>query len=276
MEKPLFKIKELKINPDDRTGVELISFVESPAIQENFEFFKYDIPAVLPYFKFTCSPEPEVIATSHPFCKEHAGRVYHEIEIQDWANLNHSEGNYYSAGWIQDSNFFQTFDGTNTTDFSGSQQLYNCRHTLRRCTSINEVPRNKWKYLDQSLSEESGDIYLTLADDEKRIVKGCVLVSGKMIYRNNVDGLNNPGYVYFSRETVKLAKEKYGFNRSISVNHKEDKTGSAILLNSWLEEDEQLKQTRWFCEYKIIGEELWQYVKAKKVLGFSVESLFAF
>lgn len=273
--KPTLKVKELKINPDDRTGIELISFVEKPAIEENFEFFKYEIPDVLPFFKFTCAPEPEVIPTSHPFCREHAGRVYHQSEINEWAKLDHSEGNYYSSGWIQESDFFQNFDGTTSTDFSGSQQLYNCRHTLRRVTSINEVPRNKWKYLDTSLSEENGDIYLEMADEEKRIVRGCVLVSGKMIYRNNVDGQNNPGYVFFSRNTVRLAKEKYGWNRSISVQHKDEVTGSAILMNSWLEEDETLNQTKWYCEYKIIGEKLWEYIKAKKVLGFSVEALFS-
>jgi hypothetical protein len=280
--KNLFTIKELKINPDDKSGVELISFVESPAIEANFDVFKYDIPDILPFFKFTAAPEPERISTSHPFCIDHAGRVYHESEINDWATLNHSSGDtlnhssgdYYSAGWIQESDFFQTFDGNTATDFSGSQQLYNCRHTLRRVSSINEVPRSKWKYLNASLAEETGEIFLELSSDEKREVSGPVLISGKMIFRSNADGLGSPGYVFFSRETVRLAMKKYGFNRSISVQHKSDFTGSAILLDSWLTETDN--QTIWNCRYKIIGEELWQFVKTKKVLGFSVESLFSF
>jgi hypothetical protein len=275
--KQIFQIKELTINDSDRTGVECISFVENPAIEEQFEFFKYDIPAILPYFKFTAYPDPEVIATSHPFCKEHAGRVYHTSEINEWSTLNHSKGDYYGSGWIDDSNFFQSFDGSGSQGFQGSSQLYQCRHTLVRVASMDEVPRNKWKYLDMSLSEEvqNGQVTLQLSDELKREVSGPVLISNKMIYRHNVDGFNNPGYVFFSRETVRKAKEKYGFNRSISVQHKENITGSAILLDSWLVEDEKTNTTKWFCKYKIIGEQLWNYIQNKKVLGFSIEALFA-
>jgi hypothetical protein len=271
-----FKIKELKIEEENGTGVELISFVESPAIETNFTYLKYEIPKVLPYFKFTAAPEPETISTSHPFCREHAGRVYHQSEINEWSSLNHSPGDYYSAGWIQESNFFQDFNGETSTTFSGSEQLYNCRHSLRRVTSINEVPRSKWKYLDSSLAEENGNIYLSLSNEEKHEVTGPVLISGKMIFRSNSDGLGNPGFVYFSRNTVRLAMKKFGFNRSISVHHKTDMTGSAILLDSWLEENEETSQTVWMCKYKIIGNELWEFVKSQKVLGFSVEALFTF
>lgn len=267
-----FQIKELKINEEnDGTGVELISFVDSPATEIEFEAFgKYTIPQVLPFYKFTCAPEPEIIETSHPFCRRNAGKVYHESEINKWGAMKD-----YAKGWIVESNFFRDFNGNTSTSFSGSEQIYNCRHTLRRVTSMNEVPRDKWRYLN--LEEEKNEqIYLTLSDVEKREVSGVVLVSGKMIYRNNCDGLGNPGYIYFSRNTVRLAKQKYGFNRTISVHHKTDLTGSAILLDSWLVEDEELNQTFWHCKYKIIGNDLWNMVKAKQVLGFSLEALFAF
>lgn len=279
MEKQVFKIKELKIDETGRSGVEAISFVSEPAIEENFEFFgKYIIPTILPFFKFTASPEPEIIPTSHNFCKEHAGKVYHESEINQWADLNHSSGDYYSNGWIQESNFFRDFNGQTSTSFSGSEQLYQCRHSLLRVTSMSEVPRNKWRYLDVRMSEEyqNGLISLQLSDEEKREVSGPVLVSNKMIYRNDVDGSGSPGYVFFSRDTVRKAMKKYGYCRTITAQHRDNITGSAILMDSWLEENDELNQTKWFCRYKILGNDLWEYVKAKKVMGFSVEALFTF
>ena len=35
----MFIIRELKINDDDITGVQAISFVENPAIETDFEYF---------------------------------------------------------------------------------------------------------------------------------------------------------------------------------------------------------------------------------------------
>ena len=108
---------------------------------------------------------------------------------------------------------------------------------------------------------------------EKRIVKGMVLQSNQMIYRNNADGTGNPGYVYFSRNTVRQMKEKYGYNRSITFQHNEDITGTCILLDSYLEENDIKNTTKWFLSYKVIDNKLWEVIKAKKVVGFSLEAL---
>ena len=111
--------------------------------------------------------------------------------------------------------------------------------------------------------------------EPKREVQGLVLKSNQMIYRTNVDNEGNPGYVYFSRDTVRKLKENYGYNRSISLQHQQNVTGQAILLDSWLEEDDKLNETRWFVKYKIIGEKFWQQIVTKKVSGFSIEALFS-
>ena len=116
-------------------------------------------------------------------------------------------------------------------------------------------------------------VQFSVSDFEKRIVKGMVLQSNQMIYRNDANGEGTPGYVYFSRNTIRQMKEKYGYNRAITFQHNEDITGNAIMLDSWLEEDDVKKSTKWFVSYKIVSDKLWEVVKAKKVIGFSIEAL---
>ena len=82
--------------------------------------------------------------------------------------------------------------------------------------------------------------------------------------------------MFFSRETIRKIKEKYGFNRTITIEHAGDITGNAILLDSWLVEDEEKGQTEWYLKYKILNDKLWEVIKDEMVTGFSVEALFTF
>lgn len=267
-----FKIRELKVNEDDPTGVQAISFVDRPAIETDFEYFAAQL---LPYFKYTAYPEPEVIATSHDFCKDHAGKIYHESEIKTWSSPS-------DPGWIKDADFFTNFQGDKggpnyegNYSFNCDSQLYNCRHKLVRVSRKQDIPSNK-RHLEPTLEFiDQHFVKMELLSEPKREVQGLVLKSNQMIYRHDVDGAGNPGYVYFSRETVRQLKEKYGYNRSISFMHRDDITGQAILMDSWLEEDDKLKQTQWFVKYKIIGDKLWEQIKSNNVKGFSIEALFS-
>ena len=95
-----------------------------------------------------------------------------------------------------------------------------------------------------------------------------------MIIRRDVDGMGTPGYIYFSRDTVRKLQKKYGFNRTVTIMHQEDITGAVILLDSWIVENDTMNETQWFVKYKIVSDKLWQLIKEKKVKGFSIESLF--
>lgn len=256
--KKLFKIKELKIDEnDDITGTHAVSFVDSPAIERRFEYFKNDYHE---FFKFTAAPDPEVIETSHKFCREHAGKVYHISEIQKWDRYKNEDG------FIKESNFFKDFNGKGHQGFNGDSQLYNCRHSLIRINGPSEIP-SKWKD-----NFEANRIYLKIENEEKRIVTGPILISNKMIYRKDVDGEGNEGYVFFSKDTIRKMQKKYGLNKRISLQHEEDMTGHAIMIKSFLkEEDDKLI---WYGSYQIISDELWNYVKTQKVIGFSIEALF--
>lgn len=266
--KKTFSIKELLIDEDNpEHGIHAISIVDNPAIEVPFQYFA---KGLLPFWKWTAYPDDEVIETSHEFCKNHAyindSRVYHTTEVQSWAALK-------DKTFIPESNFFASFDD-NATNFNGDQQIFNCRHYLERVSSINEVPKNK-RHLITFNNEHI--INFKIENDEKRIIKGMVLQSNQLIYRNDV-GNGSSGYVYVSKDTIKKLFKKYGFNRSITFQHRDDITGNAILLKSYLVENDNIIQ--WFMEYKILptitGNKIWNIIKSYGTggMGFSLEAIF--
>jgi hypothetical protein len=136
-------------------------------------------------------------------------------------------------------------------------------------------------FAKQINGETTQRITFKIEDTEKKTIRGLILQSGQMIYRNDIGG--QPGYVWFSRETVRKLKEKYGMNRSLTFQHRDDVTGNAILMKSWLEEedDDDIKITKWFMEFKLLptatGEKLWNVIKAfDGECGFSIEAIFNF
>lgn len=272
--KNLFSIKELLIDEENpELGIHAISIVDDPAIEVPFLYFN---KGLLPFWKWTAYPEEELLDNSHEFCKEHAfinkDRVYHTSEIQEWGKLSKANKDIYK--FIPESNFFETFDD-NVSNFNGDQQIFNCRHYLLRVDSINEVPKEKRHMLNMN---KEYIIEFRIDDEEKRIIKGLCLQSGQFIFRNDV-GNGHPGYVYLSRDTIRKLKEKYGYNRSLTFQHRDDITGNAILMKSWIEEDDINNRTKWFMEYKILptstGDKLWNIIKANDgACGFSIEAIF--
>jgi hypothetical protein len=246
------KIKECIILEDDElTGVEAVSYVYQPAFEEYFVALNRESFAS-EYFQFTADPEPELIETSHEFCKARAGGIFHINQIRAWATLDPKEN-----AFIPESNFFATFDGS-ARNYNCDQQIYNCRHWLKR------VPAKLEKEFKTNFRCEFS------ADIPKREVSGLALKSGKLIYRQDVEG--EPGYIYFSRETVRKIYNKYKYKRSISIDHDgNDRTGDIIVLKSWLVEDDANNETSWFVKHKVISEQLWSKVKDGAVRGFSIE-----
>lgn len=271
----LMQVRELKINENDETGVSAISFVDDPAIETNFEYFNQQHLAKDEYFKYTAAPDAEIKKdpitgkiTSHPFCVEHAGKTYHISEIKKWVT---DPGN---TGWVEGSDFFAKFDPeVGGPDYRGGysfkcdNQLYQCRHHL--------VPvKAPAKAVSPIFQQAEHFVKFDFVSEEKREVVGLVLKSNQTIIRRDVDGFGNPGYVYFSRDTVRKLQKKYGYNRSVTFQHQEDITGTSIMLDSWIEENDAMNETKWFVKYKIVSDKLWKMIKDKKVKGFSIESLF--
>lgn len=239
-------IKELIVNEED--GIQAISLVPDPAIEANFYHFgrlKTRTPDANARWKFTAYPDDEVVDTSHEFCKKHAGKTFTTQEVLAWKKLESPE-------FIEGSDFFDTFP---SSSFAGSDFIYNCRHYLERVDTFN--------------INMNAEVKLSINNIEQKTIVGPVLVSGKMIYRKDVDGLGE-GYVFMSRETVRNLQKKFGFNRKATIDHMDDITGYLVMTKTWIEETEDT--TTWWVEYKVVNDKLWELVKENKVLGFSIEA----
>ena len=251
-------IKELLINEDeDGTGIQAISFVDNPAIETNFQYFanqKTKISSISDMTMIDLDKKYKWILGS--------GGENCEACIK-WSK----EEPKTLRNWIKTA-IPRIPVGTNilglTTEKSWEGEpvkegpIFNT-YCMSNCKCHLQLVENDF---------EHHFVKMEMVSESKREVKGLVLKSGQLIYRNNV-GNGKPGYVYFSRDTVRKLKSRYGWNRSITYQHKDNILGSAILMDTYLEEDE--KETRWFVKYKIINDKLWNKIKDNTVRGFSVE-----
>jgi len=276
---------------DEFDGVNAISLVDAPAIMKNFVHFSEEIELrtvkvdggfldLDEFWKYTASPDDETIPTSHKFCKLKAGNVFHISEIRGWDSKKSSY-----EGFIQESDYFKDFKGSNSVSFNIDNQLYNCRHHFKRVRKARDVPewkQQQWKKKTKFSNEKVQKNIQFNIDKEKREIVGLALVPNLMIPRHNVGNTGKSGYVWLSKKTIKQIKEKYGFNRTLTIQHEADITGRAILLDSWLcPDDKDIKfnvesiEGSWALRYKIIDDKLWQLIKDQSVVGFSIESFFS-
>lgn len=122
---------------------------------------------------------------------------------------------------------------------------------------------------------------------EKRLLMGALLIPNKPIYRASADG-EDEYYIFFSKNTVAKASQLYlknGYQSQSTIEHEKALKG-LTLVESWLVEDEVHDKSRkyglnvplgtWMGAVHVENNEIWEnYVKTKKVLGFSIEGYFA-
>ena len=132
---------------------------------------------------------------------------------------------------------------------------------------------------------KSDEIKLAEVDKEKKILMGALLIPNKPIYRKTE---GDEYYIYFSRETVLKASQRYlmnGYQGNSTLEHSDNLQG-LTLVESWIVEDEVQDKSRkydmnvpvgtWMGTVKVNNEEVWNnYVKTGKVKGFSIEGFFA-
>ena len=128
------------------------------------------------------------------------------------------------------------------------------------------------------------EIKLAEVDKEKRILMGALLIPNKPIYRNGEEG---EYYIYFSKETIVKASQLFlqNGNQSNSTLEHEKALNGLTLVESWIVESEQDKSRHyglnvpvgtWMGSVKVNNSKIWKdYVKTKKVKGFSIEGYFA-
>ena len=132
---------------------------------------------------------------------------------------------------------------------------------------------------------KSEDIKLAQIDGDKKILMGALLIPNKPIYRKDE---GDEYYIYFSKETVLKASQRYltnGYQSNSTLEHSDNLQG-LTLVESWIVEDEKYDKSRkydlnvpvgtWMGTVKVNNDEIWNdYVKTGKVKGFSIEGFFA-
>lgn len=244
-------IKELLVDDGEETGIQAISFVDSPAIEVNFQYFAKQKTKINSISDMTM----EDLNKKYKWILNHGP----EAEVCPACVFWSEQEPKTLKTWIQTA-LPRVSVGTPVLNLTatGEHEPYNT-FCEGNCRCHLELVNNNF---------EHHFVKMEMFNEEKREVKGLVLKSSQLIYRNDV-GDGKPGYVYFSRDTVRKLKQKYGWNRAITFQHLDQITGSAILMDTYLEEDD--KETRWFVKYKIINEKLWNKIKDNSVKGFSIE-----
>ena len=122
-------------------------------------------------------------------------------------------------------------------------------------------------------------------DKEKRILMGAALIPNKTIFRRNGE---DEFYVYFSQDTIRRASQlflKSGSQSKSTLEHQMKIEGLTV-VESWIVDDSVMDKSAfynlkmpvgtWMVAVKVDNEEIWtDFVKTKKVKGFSIEGYFA-
>ena len=120
------------------------------------------------------------------------------------------------------------------------------------------------------LALKSDEVLLKTIDDDKRLLVGALLIPNKPIMRKNEEGNY---YIYFSKDTVEKASQKFLINNNqhnATLEHKMPLSGMT-LVESWI----VVPVGTWMGTMKVQNEETWQEVKSGKIKGFSIEGYFA-
>jgi len=131
---------------------------------------------------------------------------------------------------------------------------------------------------------KEGKLELAKVDEEKRILMGAALIPNKKIYRRTK---TEEYYVFFSENTVRKASELFltkGKQNNSTLEHEVELQGMSV-VESWIIEDDIKDKSRkynlnmpvgtWMVSVKVNNDEIWEeFVKTKKVKGFSIEGFF--
>jgi len=131
----------------------------------------------------------------------------------------------------------------------------------------------------------SEEIKLAEVSSERKILMGAALIPNKKIYRRNSE---KEYYIYFTKETVEKASQLFlsrGKQNNSTLEHEVSIVGLSV-VESWIIEDEIHDKSRkfglnmpigtWMVSVKVNNEQIWdEFVKTKRVKGFSIEGYFA-
>ncbi len=152
------------------------------------------------------------------------------------------------------------------------------------CISIVEHPAIEENWV--ALKDDKKQYEFKQVDEDQRLLLGALLVPNKTIYRK--DGADEePYYIFFNKDTVRLASELYmqrGYQNNASYEHIE-KVKGLTLVESWIVESKEQDKSNiynldlpvgtWVGTVRVHNDKIWNEIKESGSLnGFSIEGMF--
>ena len=124
---------------------------------------------------------------------------------------------------------------------------------------------------------------LEFADDEKQVIYSVAMRPNMLIPRKNING--EPAMVFYTEETVNKLQQNFFKNNShngATINHDKKVRNDMYCFESWIVEDPekdkaatmglQVQKGDWVMAQKVDNPEVWQKIKNKELMGFSIEA----
>lgn len=124
----------------------------------------------------------------------------------------------------------------------------------------------------------------SVADEEKRIVRGVIMRADFPIYRRDNKG---EYYVIYKADTIRKMAEKYlleSKQNEVNLDHDDDAEVDGVQMVQWFIKDsanginpagfEDIAEGSLFAEFHVVNDEVWASIKDGTYKGFSLEGIF--
>lgn len=149
------------------------------------------------------------------------------------------------------------------------------------CISLVDSPAVE--VLWQRFSDEKTNLTFKIDNEEKRIVRGVVMLADSPIYRRNGDF---EFYITYSADTIRYMAEKYlsdGFQNKVDTQHNNQWIDGVNMTQIFFKDVESginpkgfenVNDGSMFAEFKVHNDEIWDKIKKGEFQGFSLEGYF--
>lgn len=138
-------------------------------------------------------------------------------------------------------------------------------------------------------SKEDSEKPVFFANEEKRVIYAVAMRPNKLIFRRSIAGSGEPGYVYYTPETIEAFQQNYfkkNGNSATNINHADSDTDGIYPFESWIVRDDgsYTKETIGLetmkgdlvMAFKIENEDVWNECKNGNLDGLSIEAFFGY
>lgn len=135
----------------------------------------------------------------------------------------------------------------------------------------------------QAFDAERKPMLYAISDEEKRLVRGCIMRADFPIYRT--DPKMGEYYIIYKADTIRQMAEKYlleGRQNSVNLMHEEGSDVEGVQMVQYfikgdgvsVEGFDECADGSLFGEFHITNDEVWDQIKAGTYKGFSLEGVF--